>query len=144
MMISAMMKFFLFCALLLAMFMMSCTDAAYFEQNKAISNRSWAYSDVPEFAVHIDDSTATYDVYVLLHQAGSKLLDTAYRAEITLAELDGRWLGQSAGTLYELQYLAHQNFVFPDTGIYTFAIEQNMRQNPLKDVADVGIKLVKK
>jgi gliding motility-associated lipoprotein GldH len=158
-MISAMMKFFLFCALLLAMFMMSCTDAAYFEQNKAISNRSWAYSDVPEFAVHIDDSTATYDVYinlrhsggydfsniyVLLHQAGSKLLDTAYRAEITLAELDGRWLGQSAGTLYELQYLAHQNFVFPDTGIYTFAIEQNMRQNPLKDVADVGIKLVKK
>ncbi|HMR17753.1 MAG TPA: gliding motility lipoprotein GldH [Sphingobacterium sp.] len=140
-------------------FLASCTDSAYFEQNKAVKNRSWEYSEIPEFTVNITDNGAKYDIFinlrhaggydfsnlfVLLHQKGPQLLDTAYRKEIPLAELDGRWLGRSAGTLYEVQYLAHNDFVFPDTGVYTFALEQNMRQNPLKDVADVGIKLKKK
>lgn len=155
----AIMRFIFFCIVFLLAICVSCTDSAYFEQNKAIESRAWEYNEIPEFAVRIDDSTARYDLfinlrhsggydfsnmYVLLHQKGSKLLDTAYRKEIPLAELDGRWLGKSAGALYEVQYLAHQNFVFPDTGVYTFGIEQNMRQNPLMDVADVGIKLVKK
>lgn len=146
---------------LLAVFLSfaSCTDAAFYEENKSIDKRSWAYYDLQEFAVHIDDSKAKYDVfinlrhtggydyaniYLLLHHSGPGLQDTAYRKEITLAELDGRWLGRSAGTLYEIQALAHQDFVFPDTGTYRFVIEQNMRQNPLGDVADVGIKLIKK
>lgn len=140
-------------------FASACSNDAYYEQNNSITNRSWEYNNKISFPVHIDDSKAKYDVYVnlrhsadynyaniyfLLHQNGPHLLDTAYRKEITLAQLDGRWLGKSAGNLYETQYLAHQNFMFPDTGIYTFSLEQNMRENPLKDISDVGIKLVKK
>lgn len=144
---------------IMAVFTGSCTDSAYFEQNKSIENRSWEYNNSPKFDVTIDDTDARYDVFinlrhgggydfanifVLLHQKGPQLLDTAYRQEISLAQLDGRWLGRSAGALYEVQHLAHRDFMFPDTGIYTFTIEQNMRQNPLLDVSDVGIKLVKK
>lgn len=152
-------KHFLFGLLTALIICASCTDAAFYEENKSIDKRNWDYNDLQEFAVHIEDSTAKYDVfinlrhtggydyaniYLLLHQNGSGLQDTAYRKEITLAELDGRWLGRSAGTLYEIQALAHQDFIFPDTGTYHFALEQNMRQNPLSDIADVGIKLVKK
>jgi len=146
----------IFLTLLLAV---SCGYDAFYEQNKPITNRSWTYDDKAEFPIHITEKQAKYDVFinlrhgpdydfsnifVLLHQKGPQLTDTAYRKEIPLAQLDGRWLGKSAGTLYEVQYLAHPNFVFPDTGVYTFVLEQNMRQNPLIDISDVGIKLVKK
>lgn len=136
----------------------SCSNDAVYEKNQAIPNRSWSYEEKPRFDVHIDDNKSKYNVYinlrhsneydfsnifVLLHEKGNKLLDTAYRKEISLAQLDGRWLGNSAGSLYEIQYLAKDSFVFPDTGMYTFTIEQNMRETPLKDVVDVGIKVVK-
>lgn len=137
----------------------SCTDRAFFEENRTIDKRSWTYDNVQQFEIKIDDCTAKYDVfinlrhtaqydfsniYLLVQQSGPGLQDTAYRRDITLAERDGRWLGRSAGILYEIQTLAHQDFVFPDTGVYHFGIEQNMRQNPLTDIANVGIKLVKK
>lgn len=137
----------------------SCSNDAYYEENITISGRTWGYNVIPYFDVNIDDKDAKYNVYinlrhsgeydyanifVLLHEKGPALNDTSYRKEIQLAELDGRWLGRSAGSLYEVQYLAKEDFVFPDTGIYRFAIEQNMREDPLLDIEDVGIKIVKK
>lgn len=138
---------------------LSCQQDAYYEVNKIIDNREWNYSDKIKFDVSIDDSTAKYDIfvnlrhqnsydyaniYVLLHQKGKSLQDTFIRKEIKLAELDGKWIGKSAGTVLETQNLVHENFVFPDTGLYHFEIEQNMRVNPLKDIVDVGLKVVKK
>lgn len=135
----------------------SCFSDALFEENKAISNRAWSYEEKPSFDVHIKDNTVPYNVYinlrhtneydfsnlfVLLHEKGSQLKDSAYRKEIPLAALDGRWYGKSAGNLYEVQYLAKEKFLFPDTGTYTFSMEQNMRENPLKNIVDVGIKVV--
>ena len=140
-------------------FLSSCTDNALYNENKAIVNRSWEYSQIPSFSVKIDDKKAKYDIFinvrhtnlydysnlfVLLHEKGKGLIDTSYRKEIKLAELDGKWLGHSSGSLYEIQYLAKPNFSFPDTGTYTFAIEQNMRTNPLLEINDVGIKIIKK
>jgi len=61
-----------------------------------------------------------------------------------LAETDGRWLGNTAGNLYEQSKLLIDDFTFPDTGKYVFSIQQNMRENPLRGINDVGIKLIKK
>lgn len=152
------MKRFLAFLVLFSLFS-GCTSDAYFEENKAIANRSWDYNQIPSFEFKIEDNKAKYDVYinlrhtnlydfsniyVLLHPKGKGLADTSYRKEIKLAELDGKWVGQSSGSLYEIQYLAKSNFTFPDTGLYTFELEQNMRINPLLEVTDVGIKIIKK
>lgn len=135
----------------------SCFSDALYEENKAITNRAWSYEERLSFVVNVKDKRVPYDIYinlrhtndydfsnlfVLLHEKGSQLKDSAYRKEIPLAALDGRWLGKSAGNLYEIQHLAKEKFLFPDTGDYTFSIEQNMRENPLKNVVDVGIKVV--
>jgi len=137
----------------------SCIDGAYYEKNFTMPNQSWSYDNIQKFEVDIDDSTVKYDVYInlrhsanykfsnvfiLFHEKGKGLKDTVYRKEIVLAQLDGRWLSNSAGGIYENQYLAKENFTFPDTGKYEFAVEQNMRENPLKEIINVGIKLVKK
>lgn len=148
-----------FCALVTVILFASCGQGALYEKNESIKGHQWSYDTIPAFDIHIDDAQSAYDIVVnlrhnkyyrfsniffLLHESGPDLKDTAYRHEIKLAELDGRWLGRSAGNLYHIEHLAKHNFVFPDTGVYTFAIEQNMRNNPLEGVTDVGIKVLKK
>ncbi len=137
----------------------ACGDRAYYERNESIVNHSWSYSDIPKFDVHITDVDVRYDVWVnvrhsnayryanlffLSHEKGPALKDTAHRHEIKLAELDGRWTGNSAGSLYTNKLLVKENYQFPDTGMYSFSIEQNMRENPLRDITDIGLTIVKK
>lgn len=142
----------------IALALTSCQNNTIYDQNIAIQGRSWTYEQKPKFDVHIKDSTQKYNlyinlrhtsdydysnIYVLLHEKGSKIIDSTYRKEMKLAELDGRWLGKYAASLYEVSYPLKENYTFPDTGIYTFIVEQNMRDNPLKDISDIGIKVVK-
>lgn len=137
----------------------SCTDTPFYQKNTIIHNHSWNYSQTPSFPVTVEDKNAKYDLYinirhnrnykysnlyVLLHEKSNNSADTAFRKEIKLAELDGKWVGNNSGELYEVDYLAKKDFSFPDTGTYIFALEQNMRDNPLKEITDVGIKIIKK
>lgn len=150
-------QYLAFLSLLLAF--SGCSEPAFYETNTRIADRKWSYADVPKFEVHITDAQSRYDISVnvrhsaaykysniffLLHEKGPGIKDTAYRHEMKLAELDGRWLGRSAGNLYENQLLLKENYAFPDTGLYQFGVEQNMRENPLLDITDVGLKLIKK
>jgi len=61
-----------------------------------------------------------------------------------LAKSDGKWIGKSSGSLYNQQSIIHQDYVFPDTGLYTISIEQNMRDNPLQEITDIGLTVIPK
>ena len=134
----------------------SCSDTAVLDENVAIDDNTWHYDDQPELGAHITDKAKRYNVYLnlrhtaeyrysniflLIHQSGPGMADTTQRVELKLAEPDGRWTGRSTGSMYAHQMLIHENTLFPDTGIYRFVIEQNMRENPLRGVADVGIRV---
>lgn len=144
---------------MLVFLLSSCQEGYFFEKNIDIPKQSWDYNNKPAFDVQIAAPNTKFDVYVnlrhnayypfsnifiLLHEKGKGLKDTAYRHEVKLAELDGRWTGKSAGNLYEQSILVKENFTFPDTGKYVFSIEQNMRENPLHGINDVGLKLIQK
>jgi gliding motility-associated lipoprotein GldH len=45
--------------------------------------------------------------------------------------------------LYSYQVPFLIDYKFPVKGTYTFVIEQNMRDNPLREVNDVGIRVEK-
>jgi|SRR5690606_12076092 len=137
----------------------SCTSDDYYQVNKPIENRAWTYAQVPSFKIDIKDNSRPFDVmvnirhtgdyafsnlFILIHQKGPGIRDTTYKHELRLAERDGRWLGSSAGSLYESQLLLKENYSFPDTGEYSLGIEQNMRENPLYGISDVGIQLIQK
>lgn len=134
----------------------SCTDTAVLDENKAIADRTWHYDDQPHFVAHITDTGQRYriflnlrhtpdyrysNVFLLVHQSGPVMRDTTERFELHLAESDGRWLGRSSGSMYTHQQLVKENVHFPDTGKYHFVIEQNMRENPLREIADVGVRI---
>lgn len=137
----------------------SCDSNTIIDQNQSIDNRSWKYDDKKIFKVHVTDISKKYDVllnirhssfypyanlFVLIDEKAPKTKEYTFRKELKLAELDGKWTGKSAGSLYAHQTLIHQDYVFPDTGLYTFSIVQNMRDNPLKEITDVGLNIVAK
>ena len=134
----------------------SCTDTAVLDQHVAIADYTWYYDDQPELTAHITDTNALYNIYLnlrhtpdyrysniflLVHQSGLGLQDTTEQVELRLAMPDGRWLGRSTGSIYAHQQLIKENVRFPDTGQYHFTIEQHMRENPLREIADVGIRV---
>jgi gliding motility-associated lipoprotein GldH len=142
-----------------------CTDPnAVIDDSTEFANHNWAYTNKVKFTVNITDAQVPYNLYlnlrvtgdykysnmfVLIQQtnpanASTKLGTTAgTRYEVKLANPDGEWLGEGSGNLYSYQTLFKQNYKFPQPGTYTFQLEQNMRDNPLREVADAGIRVEK-
>ncbi len=136
-----------------------CTDpGAVFDQNTGIANRNWGYANVVKYNVKVDDVSVPYNLYfnlrvtgdykysnlfLLLHTTGPALKPEVMRYELKLAEKTGEWLGSGSGNLYSYQIPFKTNFKFTVKGTYHFAIEQNMRDNPLHEVSDVGLRVAK-
>ena len=135
-----------------------CTDPnAVIDQNTSIENLTWSYANKVKNDVKIDDPSVLYNVYINLRVTGnyrySNLfmivrrngpgLNSRTRFELKLANPDGQWLGEGSGNLYAFQVPIITNFKFPAKGTYHFEIEQNMRDNPLREVSDVGLRVEK-
>ncbi len=124
------------------------------DDNKALPHHNWAYTNALKYDVKIDDASIPYNIFlnlrvtgdykysnmfVLLKRGahGGKLQTT--RFEFKLANPDGQWLGAGSGNLYSYRFLLLSKYKFPSKGLYHFEIEQNMRDNPLREVSDAGI-----
>jgi gliding motility-associated lipoprotein GldH len=140
------------------LYMSGCTDpGAVFDQNIPIENHNWSYANSVKNTFKIDDASIPYNLYInlrvtgeykysnifiLIRKSGPKLKGIT-RYEVKLANPFGEWLGQGSGNLYSYQVPFLTNFKFPEKGTYTFEMEQNMRDNPLHEVNDVGIRVEK-
>ncbi|MDB5005689.1 MAG: gliding motility lipoprotein GldH [Mucilaginibacter sp.] len=139
------------------LFFAGCTDKnAVIDQNTEIANHNWPYIDKFNYPVKIEDEKVPYNLYmnlrvtadyrysnmfVLISQTGPDKKKTIKRYELKLAGKDGEWLGAGSGNFYTYQLLFLTNYKFPAKGIYTFQLEQNMRDNPLREVANVGLRV---
>ena len=136
-----------------------CTDkSAVIDTNAEVLNHNWSYLNKFKFPVKIDEEGLTYNLYmnlrvtgdykysnlfVLISQTNPNKKTIVKRYELKLASKDGEWLGKGSGNLYSYQLPFITNYKFPAKGTYTFAIEQNMRDNPLREVSDVGLRIEK-
>ncbi|WP_428327810.1 gliding motility lipoprotein GldH [Mucilaginibacter sp.] len=134
-----------------------CTDKkALTDQNTAVTGHSWTYQNKLKYTVKIDDEKAAYNLYmnlrvtadykysnlfVLITQTAPDKKTKINRYELKLANKEGEWLGDGSGNLYSYQVPFRTNYKFPVKGTYTFTIEQNMRDNPLLEVSDVGLRV---
>jgi len=141
---------------LLILLLTSCTDNAVVDISKEISDRNWSYIEKISIPIKIDNEKQVYDLYmnlrhtaaykysnifVLIHESGPGIKLTTERKEFKLAYPDGEWLGSGSGNLYSYQLLFKKNYKFPAKGIYVFEFEQNMRDNPLSEISDVGLRI---
>jgi gliding motility-associated lipoprotein GldH len=136
-----------------------CTDKnGVIDENSEVPDHNWTYLNKYRYDVKINDENAIYKLYlnlrvtadykysnlfVLISEAGPGLKTTVKRFEFTLADKEGKWLGDGSGNLYSYQIPFITGYKFPAKGTYHFYIEQNMRDNPLREVSDVGMRVEK-
>jgi gliding motility-associated lipoprotein GldH len=144
---------------IIILFCGSCSDPnAIVDKSTEIDNHNWSYTNLVKYDVTIDNPRIDYNVslnlrvtgdyrysnlFVLFHQSGPGLKPKTTRFEFKLADQNGEWLGTGSGNLYSYQIPFLTHYKFPAKGVYHFAIEQNMRDNPLHEVSDVGLRVEK-
>ena len=133
----------------------SCTENNLVDTNEAITENSWTYAKSAKASFEIKDVNKAYNIYfklrhtadyryanlfVLAHLKGNGLYRNT-RYEFKLAHSDGAWLGKGSGDIFSNNFTLLTNYRFAKPGKYEIEVEQNMRDNPLLGISDVGINI---
>ncbi len=139
-------------------FLASCDPNRVYEKNKDIPDYKWHYDNMVEFPVEIQDTNALYNIYVnvrhthffpfrnlwvKVHTEFPEDKEMSQRVEIKLADKNGKWFSDCAGDICDYKARIQSNAYFNQKGTYHFALEQNMRQNPLPGIMDIGLRVEK-
>lgn len=151
-------KPFLFLVFLAGVFT-SCRDSVtVVDSNVELDKHNWSYTEKVSIPVNIEETGIPYNVYLnlrhtsdykysniflLIHVTAPDGKKTTERKEFKLALPDGEWLGGGSGNMYSYQLMISENYKFPLKGKYLIELEQNMRDNPLDQVTDAGIRVEK-
>lgn len=135
----------------------SCTHNNLVDTNNAVAENNWTYAKSAKATVEITDINSSYKIFfklrhtsdyrysnlfVLAHLKGNGLHKTT-RYQFKLAKADGEWLGKGSGDIYAYNFTLQTGYRFAKPGKYEIEIEQNMRDNPLSGISDVGITVEK-
>ena len=141
---------------ILSLSLSSCDRSVLFEENVRIPDNRWDAANVIKLEADIPDTAQLYNLYVNVRNAGgypysnivlflNTTLPDGKRSrdtlEVTLADDKGQWLGDGMGDIWDNRALFRERMRFPQSGRYTFEIEQAMRQNPLPQIMDVGLRI---
>lgn len=145
--------------MLLPLVIISCTRIDLFEDQAQIPSQKWFYDNVPQFTFHIEDTSSLYNVYIVLRhtdlynynniwlRVGSKNPGDSMRFQkvnLVLASDSKGWEGSGMDDIFEVRKNISPGPVsFKTPGDYSFSIAQIMRENPLKYILSVGIRVEK-
>lgn len=134
--------------------MVSCNNNVLYDKSIVIPDATWDNQNIPYFNVTVDDTLSNYAFYlnirhlenyrysnffIFLHTDFPNGNQTHDTIECTLAFPDGRWMGKGSGTMRSAKIMLNPSMRFPLSGTYHFEIEQAMRENKLKGIADIGL-----
>jgi gliding motility-associated lipoprotein GldH len=152
------MRSIIYIALCFSFLFISCDKNRVFESNITIKKNKWSLDDRPVFYVDIQDTVSAHNVYFNVRNTGNFKYSNLFilltvevpqskpetnRYEFRLADPDGKWLGSGLGDIYSNRIKLEEKIKFPKKGVYKFTIEQNMRDNPLEGIEDVGLRIEK-
>lgn len=141
----------------------ACTTVDLYEKTTAIPGHSWHNSFKPSFTFTIKDTAAAYELYFIIRHNDKYSFNNIYinlgvqqpgedsarveQFDVPLGTDNEGWLGSGMDDIYEHRaplVPVGRGYSFRKPGDYTFTIEQIMRENPLKNVLNVGLRIEKK
>jgi len=141
---------------------MACSPpSGVYEKDIALPEQQWQGNYHPSFDFDIrDDDTANrYNVYLVLRHTDAYNYNNIWirgtvkqpgdpttrseRYDLMLATNDKGWLGSGMDDIYEHRVQIQQETKFTHPGKYSFTLEQIMREDPLKHVLNVGVRIEK-
>jgi gliding motility-associated lipoprotein GldH len=132
-----------------------------FEKDIQIPGQAWESSFKPQIKFELKgaDTASLYDVFLVLRHSDAYYFNNIWiqgsvqqpgdsaakseRYDLTLATNEKGWLGSGMDDIYEHRILIQPRTKFKRPGTYSFTIEQIMRQDPLKHVLNVGVRVEK-
>ena len=148
--------------LLASTWLSSCQTIDLYEKTVAIPEHDWKSSFKPEFKFIIKDTAASYQLYIVLRHNEKYNYNNIwvnlntqapgtppqkFMLELPLASSEKGWLGTAMDDLYEHRIavtLDPAKFNFSKSGEYAISLEQAMREDPLQNVLNVGLRIEKK
>lgn len=146
---------FIICVLLFS----GCNNKTVFQDSEAIPSSAWNIDNIIDFGVAIEDTVHLHELYLLVRNT----TDYPYRnlylfldiefpdkrilrdtIECILANRDGQWTGKGFGSILSNSLLFRDDVWFPVAGTYTFRLQQGMREEALKGLSDIGIRIERK
>jgi len=136
---------------------LSCGRDTVFNQYQPVQHKIWDKQSEYFFTFRISDNNIPYNIFIQVRNNslypyqnlwlfceekrpdGVSVRDTT---EFMLADDFGKWTGNGI-TLFQNSFLYKQACLFPDTGQYTIAIRQGMREDELKGIEDIGLVIKK-
>ena len=145
--------------LLISYILFSCTTIDLYEKSIAIPRHQWNSSFKPSFDFTIKDTSSPYKLFFVLRHNEKYSFNNIYinvyvkgpgqdtalkiQQDLVLATNEKGWLGSGMDDIYE-----HRIPLAPEqslkAGTYTFTIEQIMREDPLENVLNAGLRIEKK
>lgn len=147
------------CLVSCALYLGSCTTVDLYEKTVPVPGHAWQNSFRPSFDFTIKDTTPLYQLYFVVRHTEKYNYTNMYvnvyvhlpdqdsaikiQRDLPLANNEKGWLGTGIDDVYEHRIKLGE----PQTlkaGNYKFTLEQIMRENPLMNILDVGIRVEKK
>jgi len=145
-----------FFLILLAGTLLSCNHNTFYHKSIALTNEVWNKDSAFVFELSIHDSLQFYRFYIDVRNTtnyGFQNLPLFFTTQFPdntlftdtlnciLSDAHGRWNGKGSGRIKDNRFVFKQKVRFPQTGIYTFSVQQASREVDLKGVTDFGITL---
>lgn len=144
---------------LLSLLWFSCAKIDLFEKQEDIPSQEWFYNNNPAFTFQITDTSSLYNLYIVLRHTDAYNYsniwlrisskgphDTTHfqNINLVLANDANGWEGTGTDDIFEVRKNITPGPVpFKRPGDYTFSVAQIMRENPLRYILNVGIRVEK-
>lgn len=144
--------------ILIGYLMLGCNTDVVYEKNLPVNAFGWNMADTLRYAISISDTAQRYDLSVALRHTDAfdytniyiKVISLIPNGEVKsevislpLCDETGKWLGKCSGDICFSRILLLKRTYFPIKGDYQFYIVHEMRQEKLKNILDLGLRLEK-
>jgi len=137
------------------LFIMACDPNQVYENFESIPDNTWEYAFKPSFEVEIKDTTVLHNMFITVRHTNwypytnlYVFIVTTYpsgetkkdRVKLALGN-EKDWFGKGMGDIWDIMIPIQEKMYFPEVGKYKFELEQNMREEKIPGIMDIGIRI---
>ncbi len=146
-------------AALIVLLSSSCSRDTIYHTFHTLPLKGWERDSILNFEFEIDSVSTQCGIDIDLNYNGEypysnlylfvSISDTlkelfADTINIQLADKYGKWLGDGWGTTYQQRVEYKRDYNFKQEGLYYITIKQGMRDNPIRSIERVGLRINRK
>jgi gliding motility-associated lipoprotein GldH len=136
----------------------ACSPIDIYEKTEAFSTHKWSSSNKLSFTFTITDTTVLYNIYAVVRHTDAYHWNniwlnvttvspgdpaTSQQVNLKLGDNTKGWLGSAMDDIIEHRILLTRYPVRLKKGNYNFILQQIMREDPLENVMNTGIRVEK-